>query len=348
MIADTKRRFDELEWRKDFVVCAACIMTEDTRDRAVQKAQHVKNSAAGGMMTKAAQSAATLGTSGLSDFGPSLNAFMRTLRNTVFERISAAAFPMPLNQGRVIIASQVSSSTVAEGKPKPVRPVMWLQSDVDPVKVASLIVLSKELIDGLGDAAMTILGDELKSAIVAGQDAELLSSLSANSTEAPSADQSLTGFLIDFQELISMVDAGAGSRLFLILHPDTCKALSVALTAAGVTTLGWNGGTLAGIEVLCSDQQTARRLTLVDATGLAIAAAPITLQRATQATLQMDNAPSSHSSDVPEAVNQVNLFQTNSVALLVERSIAIEPIRNNSYAHLTDAAFPNTGESPTG
>ena len=47
------------------------------------------------------------------------------------------------------------------------------------------------------------------------------------------------------------------------------------------------------------------------------------------------------------ASSATNLFQTNSVAILAERSAAIKPLATNAYAHLTGVAF-GLSDSPSG
>jgi hypothetical protein len=347
MIAEAKQKHDDWQWRRDFIAAAALLMTSRTVDEAGQKAQFARVSDnVRQMFVKAAQPGAVTSNSGL-DFGTLLGAFMRGVRNVgVFDRIAEFAFPMPLSAGRVVIASAVSSSKVAEGKAKPVRPITWLANDVDPVKIVSLVVLSRELLEGLTEPGLQMLDRELRDAVAVGADAELLSALDANSSESPSASPTFSGFVDDLVELVRLVSAGSTSKLFLVLRPDACKAIAVQAINVGITTLGWNGGTLAGIEVLVSDAQTEMRATLIDATGLAIGSTRLGLRSSAEGTIEMDTAPN-QASDTGTAANQVSLFQTGSVGLLAERAILVKPIRNNSYAHLTNLAFPAI-DSPLG
>jgi hypothetical protein len=75
-------------------------------------------------------------------------------------------------------------------------------------------------------------------------------------------------FLNVLDEMLRNVDAGAGSRLFLVVTPEMGKGIATAALANGITSINWNGGNLGGVELRVSDAQSANRLSLIDATGL--------------------------------------------------------------------------------
>jgi hypothetical protein len=144
-----------------------------------------------------------------------------------------------------------------------------------------------------------------------------------------------------------LLQLGVGSKPYLIVTPEIGKALALQAAGAGLSTLSWNGGTLGGIEVAVSDAQAANRITAVDAASLAIAMGEIDLRSSGQATVQMDDAPSQEST-TPTAANQVSMFQTDSRALLAERSFAIRAARPSAYAHLTNVTLGEDSGSPAG
>jgi hypothetical protein len=120
--------------------------------------------------------------------------------------------------------------------------------------------------------------------------------------------------------------------------------LAAQAVANGVTTMGILGGELMGVSVLVSDAQTADRITLVDATGLAVFLGEIRLKSSEQATVEMSDTPS-QSSATPTATTLVSMWMSNSISLLCEREIAVKPIRPSSYAHLDAVGFAQF-ESP--
>jgi hypothetical protein len=92
------------------------------------------------------------------------------------------------------------------------------------------------------------------------------------------------------------------------------------------------------LPVLVSDAQTADRITLVDATGLAVFLGDISLRSSEQAVVQMDSAPTQDAT-TSTGSTVVSMWQTNSVALLAERELSVKPIRPSSYAHLDGIAL---------
>src|SRR5262245_17569991 len=152
------------------------------------------------------------------------------------------------------------------------------------------------------------------------------------------------GILDDMSELARLVQTGAGSRLFFIVTSETAKALAAAAVGAGINSMGILGGELLGVPVLVSDAQIADRITLVDATGLAVFLGEISLKSSQVATVQMDTAPTQDAA-AGTATTVVSLWQTNSVALMAEREIAVKPVRVASYAHLDNVALAQF-ESP--
>lgn len=349
LIAKQKRTYDEVSAFTDFVKTAALVMTSANPREAIERAGEIGLGDRAMRVLKAAQAGGTVGNAGVVNFGAQLGALMSSLRNIgAFDTIAAAAMKLPLRLGRVVIASGFTVSTVGEGVAKPVRPIVLQASDMTPAKVACVIVLTKELIDALGVEGLNILGRELRGSIGQASDAGFLAALTGNSSEAEGSDvDSFASFLDAFEEGLRLLNLGAGSRVFAIMTPENMKSVAVQAYGAGVATLGWNGGELAGVEFVVSDAQSADRLTLVDASGLAVALGEITLKASDEALVQMDTAPSMEST-TPTATQGVSMFQTNSRALMCEREFSIKAIRVASYAHLTGIALGQDSGSPAG
>jgi hypothetical protein len=119
---------------------------------------------------------------------------------------------------------------------------------------------------------------------------------------------------------------------------------AVQAVGAGVSAVGVTGGGVAGVQLVGSDAQTSGRLTVLEASSIAIAAEPIEIRSSNQATLELADS-TAQSSSSPTATSLTSLFQTNAVAIRCERRLAIKPIRPSSYAHLTGVGLPLT-DSP--
>lgn len=322
----------------DFTTLAAIVMTTGNKAEALQKAMEVGASRRVVDGLKAAVSGATTQSgTGLSNFGSLLGSFLASVRAvSAFDTVAQSAMKLPQFVGRVVVSSVVGTSSVNEGAGKPLRSLTLAATDITPKKIVSQIVMSKELIDGLGGEAMDALGNELRKSVAFGSDSEFLASLTGNAAEAGGL-ATFAGLLDDMSELARLVQTGSGSRLFYIVSSEVAKTLAAQAVANGVTTMGLLGGSLLGVDVLVSDAQAADRITLVDASGLAVFLGEISLKSSEEATVQMDSAPSQDSA-TGTGSTLVSMWQTNSFALMVEREIAVKPIRPSSYAHLDGVA----------
>jgi hypothetical protein len=153
--------------------------------------------------------------------------------------------------------------------------------------------------------------------------------------------------LSDIEELARNVAMGGISKPYLIMTSPNAKGLAKAATANGVVTMGVQGGTIVGLPVLVSGGQAAGKITLVDASQLVIASAPIELRSSDQAVLEMNDAPS-HNSSTPTGASLVSMWQTNSRALLCERQFAVRVVGPNAVATITNVNWGVGGDSPAG
>ena len=117
--------------------------------------------------------------------------------------------------------------------------------------------------------------------------------------------------------------------------------------ANGVTTLGVQGGELAGIQVVVTGGQADGTVTLVDASGLAVADEPIAVRTSDEGSVEMSDTPSS-TSTTPTASNLASLWQLDCRALIAERSFAAKVVRPNSVSSLTGVSWGGAGDSPSG
>jgi hypothetical protein len=264
---------------------------------------------------------------------------------TVVDTIAQSAMRVPDRFiGRIGVFSSVAASSINEGAAKTLRFLSLTQTDFTPVKAVAQVVLTDETIAALGDEGLRILGTELKNSVATGSDSAFLAGLSGNSGEAQGTDD-WAGINADLEELLRDLALGAGSRPFLIMTPAAAKSLAVKGLVNGIDSLAWNGGSYAGVEILVSDAQTSGRITAVDATGLVVLLGDIELRSSGQALIEMVDS-SSQTSVTGTGANMVSMFQTNSKALLAERSIAVKAIRGTAWAHLTGVQVGVGFDSP--
>jgi hypothetical protein len=348
-VAEAKARYEDAVARSDFLKAAACVMTTSGSDEAVRKAQSFRLSDRTQRLIKAAVPGATLGEVGLSDYGPSLGSFMDSLRNVgAFDRLQRDALNLPLRPGRVVIhSSAVVASEVDEAVAKPIKALDLTSETFEPRKIVAMVVLSRELIDGLTEEGLRALGRELRSAVSLGSDAAFLTELGTSNSFDGSSTTSFATMLDDLEELTRNVQLGATSKPYLIMTSPNAKGLAKAATANGVTTMGIMGGELLGVPIVVSDGQGSGKITLVDASALVISSAPIELRTSEHASIEMNDAPS-HNSSTPTAASLVSMWQTNNRCLLCERQFAVKVIRPSATATLTNVSRGAMGDSPAG
>jgi hypothetical protein len=140
----------------DFVKAAAIVMSSRGVGEAEKKAQALRLS---DRVQKAVVAGSTTGNVGITEFGTLIGSFMDSLRSAgVFDQLQRDALNVPLRPGRVVIhSSAVVASEVDEAVAKPIKSLDLTAEEWEPRKVVAMVVLSRELIDGLGDPGLRAL-----------------------------------------------------------------------------------------------------------------------------------------------------------------------------------------------
>lgn len=267
----------------------------------------------------------------------------RTLLGQVEGRLRRLPFDVP-------VAIQSTSGTgywVGEGKAKPLTSWGYTETILRPQKVASIAVATRELLWRASADVDMLIRDELARSIADRLNADFIDPLKAANTPTASPGSILNGVsattangatdyagvLCDVEALISaFVSANQSLEGAFWVMPE---ALAVALTLMrnelgqqAFPGVSYNGGTLASIPVITSNYVPTTSLGSVvalvrgsdiffgDRNG-------IDVRVSDQASLEMDTEPTSDSapSGAVTETTQVSMFQTNSVAFLVEREI---------------------------
>lgn len=219
---------------------------------------------------------------------------------------------------------------VGEGKAKPITAASFNRSRLDARKVVGLTVISDEL-ERYGVNAEITIRDDLAGAIAQASDAAFIDpantgdmldqrppSVTADAPEIPSSGSDAAAIRADVEAAIAVFTGNLTTAAW-VMHPRTGVAIGMRLSAAGIANdLGALGGTLAGLPVLTSEgvpyDSTGSSITLLDAGSILFAEEGISAEKSNQAVIAM--------SDNPEAPSQVvSMWQTNSIALMVERTI---------------------------
>ena len=243
------------------------------------------------------------------------------------------------NLRRVPFRTPVSRSTASivgywagNGRPKPLSAGSMDTATLHPATASGIVVVSREVATFAAPGSEAFLRDEMKAGLAKFLDEQFVDPANAGVTDVHPA--SITNGVVasgvssgdvleDLRMLISGYLANGGSLTSAVLLISSQNAVALA-ARSGVTGspvfpgLTVEGGTLAGLPAIASDSVGAQ-LILVDARGVLMAdESGLVIEAARQTALEMSDTPTNNSSTAT-GTSMVSLFQTNSIALRVER-----------------------------
>jgi hypothetical protein len=265
----------------------------------------------------------------------------RSLYGQISERFRRLPFDTPV----LVQGSAGTGHWTKEGDAKPMTSWTYTRAKLTPLKVTGLTAATKETLMRASVAADTFMRDELARAIGSRIDTTLISDAAAVTDESPAGllagtaaltltgDGTVAGIRCDIAQFLKALVGNnlsvAGS--FWVMPETVAIDLSQAVNEVGAPAFPGitpTGGTLAGLPVFTS------QYVQVDSEGPVVALIKgdeiflgdeggIQVAVSDQATLVMDDNPTGNSI-TPTGHNYsgqqvVSMFQTNSVAILVER-----------------------------
>lgn len=267
----------------------------------------------------------------------------RTLLGQISDRLRRLPFDTPV----LIQSSGGSSNWVKEGGMKPLTNWTYSRAKLAPLKVAAIAAATKETLMRASIAADTLLRDELARSVGTTIDTTFVSDDPAVTDESPAGlfdgvpqiglggDGTVKGIRCDIAEMMKalLADNLSLSGAFWIMPETLAVDLSLVTNEVGASAfpgIGPNGGTLAGLPVFTSQNvptgSSGPVVALVKGDEIFLGdEGGIQVSMSDQATLVMDDAPTGNST-TPTGINAsgqavVSLWQTNSVAFLVERFV---------------------------
>jgi len=225
---------------------------------------------------------------------------------SILDQVARYATVLPVGQRRALIATGSAASNVGEGELKAIRKPGLDAGDIEPVKVAALLVLSREL-DRFGGAFRKILETELSKSVTRGTNAAVVAALVDSSTASiPSGADPIETLRAGLQA------AGASEGYVIALPAGDCAWLATHSANRGAGIRG--GEFVPGVHLVAVDDS--QSWTFIPASRLAIRDWGLELRSAEHADVNM--------ADSPEGPSQtVSLFQTNSICLVAERLFLI-------------------------
>lgn len=279
----------------------------------------------------------------ITDGGVPFADFVEYLRpRSLLGRISGSLRSLPFDTPVLIQSTGGSAKWVKEGANKPLTQWQYTKTNLKPLKVATIAAATKEMLMRATPAADALLRDELARAVGARIDGTFMSDDPDVLDESPAGilngvtPLTLTGnggddgVRCDVQQFMNEFATNLLSLrgAFWIMPERVAIALSLMQNPLGQTAfpgINFEGGSFFGLPVFVTSYAD------TDSNGSAVALIKgdevflgdeggVQVSMSDQASLVMDDAPSGDST-TPTAAQVVSLWQTNSVAFLVERFI---------------------------
>jgi HK97 family phage major capsid protein/HK97 family phage prohead protease len=243
---------------------------------------------------------------------------------------------------------------VGEGHAKPLTKFDFTRTQLAELKVANIAVATKELIRQSSPSADIYIRDGLVAALRERLDIDFINpakaavagvspaSITNGVTGIPSSGTDAAAVRTDIAAMFEAYRAGNNPLSGGVWIMPTALALQLSMMVTitgspefpGITP---KGGTLFGFPVIASDYVPADTVVLVNAPLVYLAdEGGFSVAMSEEASLEMSDAPTGVSGPVPVAPTaMVSMFQTNSVAILAERTINWEKARPNAAVVLT-------------
>lgn len=242
---------------------------------------------------------------------------------------------------------------VGAGRAIPVSRAMLDRSTIQPMTIASMIVVTEELLKSTDPGVeLLVLGMMIRAARRAGDlaisdpsnagDAETPASITANAVSINSS-----GDLADDLEAAVAAYRGSLATACIWTHPRLAVQAVIRAGAVGVGAgLGVRGGQLAGMPVFCSDgipdASDGSPLILLDRASVAMVDEGYEVIKSRHSTIEMSDAPTGVTTTPVSAgtgTKMVSLFQEGAIALRLLRHInwhsanpgAVVVVENCSY-----------------
>ena len=245
----------------------------------------------------------------------------------------------------VRIAGQTTGGNaywVGEGAPKPLTQFDFNATELRWNKIATIAVLTNELIRFSDPSAERLVRDGLAAAVIERADVDFVNP--AKAAVANVSPASITNGIAgitssgntaeDIRADVAALWApfiaarNAPRNAVYLMDSTTALALSMMQNPLGQSEypgLTMNGGTFMGVPVIVSDylpvDSGGGMVVLLNASDIWLADdGQVTIDVSREASLQMDNAPTNNSA-TGTATSMVSLWQTNSTGFLAERFI---------------------------
>ncbi len=263
---------------------------------------------------------------------------------------------VPFNVRFPRATSGSTSGWVGQGAPKPVSRMSFETMTMAFTKIATIVVLTDELVRFSNPAAEALVRDDMARAITLFTDQQFIdpsvtasvgispASITNGILENGSTGTTIAQITTDVATLWKVLLTGniSPTAPVFVMNPRTALFLSLVRTTQDIIAfpgLSMMGGTFFGIPVVTSnavpiESDGTTSIVFMDAANIFLADdGGVTLDVSMEASLQMDGAPSAGAQQL------VSLWQNNMVGLRAERYVNYQRRREAAVAVLSQVAY---------
>lgn len=273
---------------------------------------------------------------------------------TVYDKLPLR--PIPAN---VMIKGMDGTATgywVGESKAIPASAADFSDVTLTPLKVGALAVISNELMRDSSPDAEMLVRDALVQASAQRVDATFFSAAAAVPGVSPagilagvagivSAGVDAAGLRADIKALYALfIAAKNATGLQLVMNPSLAKSIQLMTNALGQTefpNVMMMGGNLLGDPIVTGDNVNPLFMALLKPSDIyRIGDTGVQVSVSNTAMIEQSSAPTG-ATDTPVAASQVfnSMFQSESTAIKVVRSINFAKRRASAVAYINNAAY---------
>lgn len=288
--------------------------------------------------------------------------FVEFLRpRTIIGRFGQNGIPgftrIPFRVPLITETGESAAYWVGEGKAKGVTKPTWGRTEMNPLKVATIVVATMEQLRDSSPSAEVLLRDSIVKAVAKAQDQAFIDPANAGSANVKPASitNGLTAVVSSGNDGEAVrADAKAAMGKFVlannpltsgvwVMSATTALSLSLMTNALGQPEfpgLTLNGGTFMGLPAITS-QYASNYVALVNAEDIYFGdEGEVAVDMSTEASLEMMDNPTGDSiAATPVAAELVSLWQTNSVGFRAERTVNWMRRRTSAVALITGVAW---------
>lgn len=296
------------------------------------------------------------------------NEFAEFLRpQTIIGKFGTGNIPslrrVPFNIKLPRQTSKGSGYWVGEGKPKPLTKFALESVTLDFSKVATIAVITEELLRFSSPSAEMLVRDEIAAAVIERIDIDFVdpnkavssgvspASITNGATAIVSSGDTAAAVFTDIQAVVApFIQANLPlNGAVWIMNANVALALSLMQTSLGnpqFPGISMAGGVFQGIPVIVSQYVPSAVVILAAASEIMLADdGNVTIDVSREASLEMKDSSLSQDATAGTGVSLVSMFQSNSVAFLAEREINWKLRRSGAVVYLTSANWGGTAGS---